>query len=556
MRTGLARARGERFDLAIIGGGIIGLGAARDAALRGLRVALFEQRDFGWGTTARSTRLVHGGLRYLELLDFALVREDLREREVLLRLAPHLVRPLPFVVPIYRRGAAYRAKLRLGMLLYDALSFDKSLPTHRMLGRDETLAREPALNPAGLEGAALYYDAQVQAVERLGLENAVDADARGAELFTHTRVVDLLVEDSAVRGVLVEDCLTGETAQVRAALTLNAAGPWIDAVARLARPARRLLRRTKGVHLVTPPVTESAIVLFASDGRLFFVVPWLGFSYVGTTDTDWEGNLETVHADADDVAYLLNAVRPALPGARFEPIYYTTAGVRALVRAEGVSESAVSRKHAIWDHEAREGVRGLITILGGKLTAYRAIAEDAVDAVCRRLGRSAPCLTACVELPGGGVGDLAAFRSRMAAEGARHGLTRAQTDHLVDLYGRRAVEVLDLIEPNPDADPAARIIANAPDIRAQVLHAIEREAARTVGDVLRQRTMLGWSADQGEAAAPVVAELMACRLGWTGARVADELRRYRDEISLGRRWLGECGEPAATPPAASPAIAD
>src|SRR5438067_1500326 len=171
MRTGLHRARGRRFDLAIAGGGIIGLGAARDAALRGLSVALFEQRDFGWGTTARSTRLVHGGLRYLELLDFGLVREDLRERELLLRLAPHLVRPLQFLMPIYRRGRRYGLKLRAGMLLYDLLSFDKSLPTHRFLSRDAALALEPGLNPDGLEGAALYYDAQVPLVERLGVEN-------------------------------------------------------------------------------------------------------------------------------------------------------------------------------------------------------------------------------------------------------------------------------------------------------------------------------------------------------------------------------------------------
>src|SRR4051812_10397861 len=265
-RAGLQELTSSDVDLLVVGGGIVGCGIARDAALRGLRVALIEREDLGAGTTSRSTRLIHGGLRYLELLDFALVRQDMREREILLRIAPHLVRPLPFLVPMYGWPAWKRDRLRIGMVLYDLLSYDKSLPRHRFLSRAATLESEPHLNPRGLQGAAQYYDCQVQFPERLALANAIDAAEHGALIRTYTDVVRFLIEDDKVVGVEARDLATDRRVEIRANLTINATGPWLDrSLASTLNDHRApLLRTTKGVHLVMPKLANNAILSIAA----------------------------------------------------------------------------------------------------------------------------------------------------------------------------------------------------------------------------------------------------------------------------------------------------
>ncbi|MGH2492222.1 MAG: glycerol-3-phosphate dehydrogenase/oxidase, partial [Candidatus Limnocylindria bacterium] len=330
---------GGTVDLLVIGGGIIGAGIARDAALRGLSVAIVEQDDFGSGTTSRPTRLIHGGLRYLELFDFGLVRSDMRERETLLRIAPHLVFPLPFLLPLYRPSLWYQAKLRFGMQLYDMLSLDKSLPKREWLDRDETLAAEPTLDRDGLEGAWRFYDAQVPLVERLVIENVVDAAEHGALVLNHARAHQYLRDGPRVTGALVHDEVAAADLDVRARITVNATGPWLDrTIASVRREPKPLLRLTKGIHIVTPRATEKAHVLFAkSDGRLFFVLPWLDATIVGTTDTDYAGDPADAAATEEDVRYLQTEARRAFPDAPFDEIYFTYAGVRALVREEGVS---------------------------------------------------------------------------------------------------------------------------------------------------------------------------------------------------------------------------
>jgi glycerol-3-phosphate dehydrogenase len=260
--TGRYAALAEtRFDLLVIGGGIIGCGIARDAALRGLRVALFEKDDFGGGASSRSTRLIHGGLRYLEHLDFGLVRQDLRERERLLATAPHRVTPLRFLVPLYNRTAFYRARLRAGMILYDLLSYDKSLPKHQFLSREETLQLEPGLAQEGLQGAASYYDAQCAFVERLCLDNMTDAVEHGAQAYNYTTVTGLHREGNHVEGLNLRGTLTGETAAVRADQIVNASGPWLDGLTgNLTGQNSRRLRLTKGVHIAAPPAVNHALV--------------------------------------------------------------------------------------------------------------------------------------------------------------------------------------------------------------------------------------------------------------------------------------------------------
>jgi glycerol-3-phosphate dehydrogenase len=535
-----AALAGRAFDVLIVGGGVIGAGIARDAALRGLRVALFEQADFGGGTTSGSTRLVHGGLRYLEMLDFALVRMDLRERETLLKIAPHLVKPLEFLVPWYGRRLFMRWRLRIGMLLYDLLSFDKSLPNHRWLSRAEVAAAEPHLVSDNLQGAASYYDAQVELPERLCLENILDAREHGACAFNHTEVVDALRgADGRVNGLRVRDVMSGEMADVRGAIVVNAAGPWFDGVAaRLASAAadasigkassgasnatsrvKRRVRTTKGVHVACPRVIERAVVLSSPiDGRLFFAIPWLGYTWIGTTDTDFDGDPTHARANADDVAYLMESVKRFLPLLDAERIVFSNAGVRALVM-KGGTESSVSRLHAIKD-EAASGVPGLISVLGGKITGYRAIAEEATDRVCRALGVSRACETATRLLPGARPSPADAIAAPPPA---------AVQSHLTALYGTRAAEVIHLA--SVDRSLAARLTPSSLDIAAQVIFAVRAEQCLRLSDFLLRRTRLGFSADQGLSAAPRVAELMASELGWTPARTASELDAYRAAVA-------------------------
>ena len=523
---------GRTVDLLVIGGGIIGAGIARDAALRGLEVALVEQGDFGSGTTSRPTRLIHGGLRYLELFDFALVRSDMREREILLRIASHLVFPLPFLLPLYRPSFVYQLKLRLGMQLYDLLSLDKSLPRRQHLDRAATLAAEPSLEPDGLAGAWRFYDAQVPLVERLVVENLVDASAHGAFVLNHAPVIDFLREGDRVAGARVRDASTGGNLEIRARFTVVATGPWLDrTIAPLRRRSDPLLRLTKGVHIVTRHAVEQAHVLFAkSDGRLFFVVPWRDATIVGTTDTDYAGDPGDVAASEEDVRYLQDEARRAFPTAPFDEIYFTWAGVRALVREEGVSEGQVSRKHALFDHAAREGVEGVLSVVGGKITAYRAIAEEVVDAASRRLSRYAPSRTAVELLPGARPADLAA-RPGDITLGAP---TRA---HLTSIYGARAREVLDLTRA--DRSLASPLCPHHQGMEAEIVHAVQNEWARTLGDVLLRRNALGLSACQALDCVESVADRMGAMLGWDPDQKRKEIEGYRREVEPMRRFSTE-----------------
>ena len=523
---------GALYDLVIVGGGIIGLGAARDAALRGLRVALVEKEDYGWGTSNRATRLAHGGLRYLELYDFGLVRADLRERERLLRNAPHLVQPLPFLLPSYDASPFDRLKLRAGMVLYDVLSYDKSLPNHRHLNARETLVLEPGLRRAGLQGAFLYYDGQITFTERLNVENAIAAQEAGAALYNHTRAVALLRQGDAVCGVVAEDTLTGARLELRARLVLNAAGPWLDEIGAMSGRHGTLSRRTKGVHLVLPRVGNHAVVLFAKrDGRLFFVVPWNGYSLVGTTDTDYTGDLDRIVTTPEDAHYLLDEVRQAYPNAPWDPIWFTWAGVRSLMHIEGIPESDVTRKHLLYDHMSRDGIPGLLSIIGGKLTAYRWVAEDAIDAVCTLLRVEARSITADLPLPGGMLSNLPRYVA-VNGEGQARRLRIDQRliEHLIHTYGSRYAHVLAIVEG--DRSLLAPVSPQHPDILAQVVYAVQAEGARTLSDVLLRRLTVGMSATRGREGAEAVAALLARLLSWDTDRVRRELEALDEQLAL------------------------
>src|SRR5215213_9734889 len=390
--------RASRYDVVIIGAGINGAGIARDAAMRGLKVLLLDKGEPGGGTTSASTRLIHGGLRYLEHFEFGLVGESLREREILLRIAPQLVRPLPITIPIYRKSKRGRLTIRAGMMLYDLLSSGKSLPRHRMLSRAETLKRWPGLNPDGLVGSALYYDAQVEFPERLVVANVRSALEFGAEVLTCTRVTNFAVEDGRVSGVefVGED---GQKQFAEAGVVINAAGPWIDLVLECAPvESPKLIGGTKGSHIVVPPfpgAPANAIYLEArSDGRPIFIIPWNKLYLIGTTDVRFEGDPDEVRCEPWEIDYLLAETNLALPGARLTPdsILHTYSGVRPLPVTGNKDEQSITRRHFIREHPR---LSNLLSIVGGKLTTYRSLAEECVDLIFRKLGKDAPpCRTA------------------------------------------------------------------------------------------------------------------------------------------------------------------
>lgn len=526
-----------RFDVIVVGAGINGAGVARDAARRGLRVLVLDRSDVGAGTTSWSTRLIHGGLRYLEHGEVGLVRESLRERERLFRVAPHLVRPLPLLIPLYEGARRGPLTVRAGMLAYDLLSPDKSLPRHRMLSRAETLRHAPALESRALRGAALYYDAQVEFPERLALENALDARAHGATVLTHARVVRLSAEDGEVRGVEFEDLLGGGRYAARAGVVVNVAGPWVDEVLRggaAVGATKRLVGGTKGSHLVVGRFEGApAVALYAearADGRPFFIIPWNGKYLVGTTDTRFDGDPETARADAAEVEYLLGETNRLFPAARLtrEAVLYTYSGVRPLPFNAGGREAAITRRHFAHDHAPE--LRGLLSVVGGKLTTYRSLAEQTVDLIFRRLGRTPPrCTTAREPLPGAAVADFESFRTRFLAPRASDATPHATRERLLRIYGVRAAEVEQLAA---EEKSLGRTLGEATDaLAAEVVFAFRQEMAATLTDCLWRRTMLAHdAADNGTRHAEAAALVAREHLGWSEGRAGRELADYRNYV--------------------------
>lgn len=533
------------FDAIVIGAGINGCGIARDAALRGLRVLLLDKGDVGGGTTAWSTRLIHGGLRYLEHGELGLVRESLRERETLLRrVAPHLVRALPLLIPLYARRRRGPLTVLAGMIAYDLLSHGGSLPPHRMLTPAEALRRAPGLEAEGLKGAALFFDAQVEYAERLALENALDARARGATVLTYARVSRLIVERGAARGVEFRDLLGGSThgAQggsthaAHASVILNVAGPWVDEIlggtegeggtdGEGGTKGERLIGGTKGSHVVVPPFRGSPdaalYVEAASDARPFFIIPWDGKYLIGTTDERYAGDLDGVRADEREIEYLVRETNRAIPSARLKraDILYTYSGVRPLPFVADGEESAVTRRHFIRPSRTR----GLFSVVGGKLTTYRSLAEGAVDLIFRQLGKSSPpCTTATTPLPGAAVADFEAFAAEFKSQSP---LPSKSNERLLKVYGARAPEVLRLTLD--DAELRGPISDETGSVGAEVVFAFRNEMAETLVDCLMRRTMAGLNSRNGLDAVEAAASIAQKFLGWDDERAAREVEDYR-----------------------------
>ena len=492
------------FDVAVIGAGINGAGIARDAALRGLRVIVLDQNDLCSGTSAASSRLIHGGLRYLEYGEIPLVFESLRERITLRRIAAHLITPLRICIPVYEGAKRGPLLIRLGMIAYDMLSVGKTVPAHDMLSRDEAIENEPGLEHKGLRAAARYYDAQVAFAERLVLENLLGARAAGAEICTYHRVERIRIDGGAVTGLDYVDCLSGEKKNCGASVVVNAAGPWVDRVLMATgKPAKKLIGGTKGSHIVVSPFegapNDAYYVEAAADGRPFFIIPWNGLYLIGTTDIRFDGDLNAVRASDAEVDYLLNETNRVFPAADLarDDIHYAYAGVRPLPRRERGPESSISRKHII--RKNRRIARGLISIIGGKLTTYRNLAEQTVDRLGKVLGRTLPdCRTQETKLPG-------AYRIEEARDllTAMDDLSVTDVERLLALYGGRSIELATLV----DSESCSLL-------EAEVFFAIREEMARTLVDIVHRRLMIGLDADQGRAKYEQIASVAAAELAW------------------------------------------
>ena len=528
----LAALEVEPFDLLVVGGGITGAGVARDAARRGLRVALLEADDFAAGTSSRSSRLVHGGVRYLEHGHLGLVFEASRERRILLRTAAHLVRPLAFTWPVYRGARVPRWKLVAGLALYDALALFRNVALHRPLGPAGVRALEPGLAADGLLGGARYWDAATDDA-RLTLATALDAAAAGAVVINHAAVRTLAPRgaDGFAR-VGVEDRLGGGRPTARARVVVNAAGPWADAVRRLVEPgAPDAVLGAKGVHVAVPAErvgNRGAVTLLSPlDGRVMFTLPAGPCTILGTTETPAERGPDEVRATEADVAYLLRSANHFFPAARLTraDVVSAWAGIRPLAASAGSSGThtgSASREHVI-----ERDARGLVTVSGGKLTTYRAMAAEIVDAALSLLPGDRPTRATDTDtrpLPGGDLApdELAQARRTIGDEAIALRLVQAHGTHWRDVWA--------LVATEPSL--AARVVPTLPYTGAELVHATRLELACTLADLLVRRTPIAFETrDAGRAAARVVAPIVAPVLGWDEAGTARALVAYDREAA-------------------------
>jgi len=529
----LQRLCREEFDVAVIGGGATGAGIARDAALRGMTVALIEKGDFAAGSSSKSSKMIHGGLRYLKQLEISLVREALHERAVLLRIAPHLVKPIPHLLPAYG-GYRKKLELRVGMFGYEALAGAETLVPFEELSRSEVLQREPLLNPSGLSGGFVYHDCLVNDA-RLTLATIKSAFEQGAVLANYTECVRLEHGDGAVTGLRIRDVLTGAGGSIQARVVVNASGAWADSIRSLAVEGQKLLRPTKGIHVVVSREklkVRHVVAHSTADSRAIFVVPRGAFTYIGTTDTDCDEAPESVRAEVEDVSYLLGAVNEVFEDVRLslKDVLSTWAGLRPLIGDAG-SPSSISR-----DYRIEVAPNGLVTVVGGKLTTYRSMAEAVVDEILSRFfprfeHRFGESRTKGMPLPGGRISDFESYAEGVVRGASdRWGLTSRMVERLLRNYGTDYLKILalglsrrELLEP---------LSSDSLVLKGEVVYAVEDEMAMTLEDFMERRTDLThFDRDRGMSVAQEVARLMGDHLGWDEAETKRQLDRYRHGVT-------------------------
>ncbi len=526
------------YDAVIIGGGINGAGIALDAALRGLSVIIVEKNDFASSTTSASTKLIHGGLRYLEYYEFPLVRESLGEREKLLKNAPHLVSPLKLTIPIYKNNKRGIFLIKMGMILYDILSFDKSLPNHTLkvnFKGKKFKNIEPSLNQKDLKAIASYYDCQVTFPERLCLELILSAKEAGADVFNHTEFMKLEIRKN-INHLLFYDSIIGKETQVKAKVVINAAGPYVDIVNNIvSKKIPRMMGGTKGSHIIIDKFSngpkEALYVEAKQDRRPFFILPWRDYYLVGTTDKFFDGNLDNVSASKDEVEYLVKELNHFITTKHFtlEDVLYTYSGIRPLPYEPGKKEKQITRKHIVYDHEKFDGQKNYISIIGGKLTTYRRLAQDAVDMICTKLNIQEHTRTKNFLLIGAAeikkINDYKKLNAEKYA--SKYSMPVKQIEFLINLYGSRFKNVLALI--NNDQSMKERICNSEKDIKAQVVFAALREEAKTLDDIMR-RIGAGTSEKLGLECAEAVARIAAFYLNWSENEIVEQVDVYSQKV--------------------------
>lgn len=477
----------EFYDLIVIGGGINGAAIARDAAMRKLKVVLIEKRDFGSGASSKTSKLVHGGVRYLEQFQFSLVREALNERSLLIKNAPHLVKPLPFLLPVYKEDPHSLWKVNLGLYFYDFLAGNADFPKHARLQAKDILIQVPGLKSEGLCGGCSYFDAQMLD-NRIVIENILSAEREGAKVCNYTEAVGLLKENNQLAGVSYRNDLTGEQGEIYGKILVNATGAWSSKIIGMEPDANQSgPRPTKGVHLIIPQILPEAALLLRSpkDGRVFFILPWGDYSLVGTTDTFFQGNYDHVTVEEQDKSYLLDAVNAFFPEKQLttSSIISSFAGLRPLVDSTAYEKpSSIFREHTIQVSKS-----GLITLLGGKYTTHRLIAEEVVDTVVIQLNgikSFLPCKTKIEPLPGAaGPFSLLEVKEALKLEN----LDNRLITHLLNTYGTESLAILKIIKQRPEeAEP---ILKNHPQIFAELTYSVQYEHLKKLEDwFLRQNT--------------------------------------------------------------------
>ncbi len=525
----------EHYQILVIGGGITGAGIVRDAALRGLKVALVEKSDFAQGTSSRSSKLIHGGLRYLEHLQFRLVSEALRERKIQWQVAPHLVEPLPFLIPIFHGFKPRKSEIRAGLWLYDLLAFFRNYKRHTFINANETLKKSPTLRDDKLKGAGLYYDFQMNDA-RLCLENILAAKDLGADVLNYAMVTGFVNDNGKPVAAIVRDMITEKEFKISADVFVNATGPWIDHLCKLQDPnTEKKVVWAKGVHIFVPklPGENVATVLPTKDKRVMFTIPWHGFTLIGTTDTTYEGDLDDPRVTEDDVDYLLEHVNYFHEKANItkDEIFASFAGVRPLIlkesRKEGPERTAdLSREDKIYV----EAKGYLITIGGGKYTTYRKMAQRVVDKVIKlHKFKADKCRTHKVPLPGGDVGNWESFVREETQKLSIHwNIPKDIALNLIRTYGARTEMIVEYLRELPDLTQP--LSPQSKTIRAEVLHAFRNEMAVTLSDFLRRRTLLWSFPGQGINELQSIKDLLIEHGGWTEKQFNDEAETYKKSI--------------------------
>jgi len=531
----LERLKAESFDVLVIGGGITGAGIARDSALRGFKTALVEKQDFAGGTSGNSARLAHGGLRYVETLEFGVVYQACAERRILQNIAPHQVMPIPFIIPLSEKPGR-RFKVRLGMGIYDALALYGNVQVNKHLSRQQVSQAEPGVSLQSGQDAMRYWERAVDDA-RMTLTTILAAVEQGAVALNYVEVVELLKIQDRVVGVGLRDQLSGATLEVKATRVVNASGPWNDAIRRLDESGLApSVRPNKGIHVIVPqarlPIKGAMDFPAAGGKRTMYAVHWRQTTIIGTTDTDYDGDLDNAHAQKDEVAWILESVNGAFANTHLTEadIVSTYAGLRPLVRSDGSSAYKATREHHILVSPS-----GLISISGGKFTTHRAMARDVMDLISTQLQAGKTCRTHQVPLDGGLATQQAVLALLENVHSVASELDEDVVQHLVASYGSQALTLLNLAAQ--DAKLKRRIVEGLPYLYAEIPYAINHEMACTLSDMLIRRTrLMHETPQQGLAQAETIAVLMGELLGWNDAERSRQVQDYRERVALTRRF--------------------